>query len=321
MGMSLKDHQLLSIFSKAIDGLKKSFTASTDTVAGLFGMVPAPPIGSQEKFLLGNATWKHESFRGVHSATKDYAVGNTCIANGVLVICNADVPKTAPFLWGSTGATWAPAVDSALLFQGIYDPAVSYSSKSIVAISNSQGLLYRSLANNNLGKGITDITAWVPFSPTLDMSNLVNVPGGTSASTSTPGTVLSKMLIETVQVLSNAIAGSPQLSFELSSGLVILHTVAPGSNWSVNVTASTSTLLNATLAIGQAVTFTHLIQMGTTPYMPTAVSVDGQIKTEMWSAGLKPSAGIANALNCYSYTILKTADASFLVLCDQSVFK
>jgi hypothetical protein len=79
--------------------------------------------------------------------------------------------------------------------------------------------------------------------------------------------------------------------------------------------------LNATLAIGQAVTFTHLIQMGTTPYMPTAVSVDGQIKTEMWSAGLKPSAGIANALNCYSYTILKTADASFLVLCDQSVFK
>jgi hypothetical protein len=322
MGMMIPFHQIFSAIARMAADLKKSFIGATTAVAGSMGMVPAPTTADLDKFLVGGGGWRFESFRGAYSTTKDYVSGTFCVANGVLVYCNADVLKTTGFVWGSSGATWTPHLEATLVFQGLYGGTVNYSAKSVVAISNSQGLLYRSLIDNNLGKAITDTTAWLPFSPTLDLTGLKSAGTGTGSNVSTtPSVVMSKMLIESVQVFGTAITGTPQLAMELANGLVIVHTVAPSTNWTINIVSSALVPLNTVLAIGQCVTFTHLVQMGSTAYMPTSVSVDGLVKTELWALGTKPTAGIASAMNCYSYTIIKTADQSFLVLADQSSFK
>lgn len=320
--MKLGTHLLFAYVGRMVAGAKKVFTGATATVAGSSGAVPPPGIGDDLKFLAGSAGWKYESFRGAYSTAKAYLAGNFCVNNGVMVYCNADIPAGTAFAWGGNGATWQPQLDSSVTFQGLYGAATVYGAGSVVALANNRSLLYKSLVANNVGKALTDLSSWIPYSQSLDVGGISSVALTASNSiSSSPSTILSKMLLETVQISAAAIAAAPTLTFELSNGLVILYTVAPTSNWSINCVGVAATTLNATMAIGQCVTFTQLIQMGATAYMPTAVSVDGQLKTEMWSLGVKPTAGIANALNIYSYTIIKTADQSFLVLADQSSFK
>lgn len=302
-----------------VNGLRKAFTAAT-TAAGSVGMVPAPDVTDKGKVLSADAVWKYENFRGAHAPANDYVAGNWVAINGCLAVANATIPKNTPFNWGTTGATWTPLLDSNVSWQGIYNAAASYADNAVVTISHTQGLLYRSKIANNMGKSITDTASWMPYHPMVDMSNLINAATSSNSST-TPNTVMSKMLLENVQVFASLISGTPVIGLNLADGLVILQTTSPGSNWTLNVTMSATQTLNAGMIIGQSVTFTHLIQMGATAFMPTSISLDGQLKTELWAGGVKPAAGIASAMNCYSYTIIKTADNSFVVLCDQGSFK
>jgi hypothetical protein len=302
-----------------VNGLRKAFTAAT-TSAGTVGMVPAPEVADKGKVLTADAAWKYENFRGGHVVANDYAAGNWVAINGCLAVANATVAKNTGFNWGTSGATWTPLLDANVSWQGVYNPSASYADNVVVAASHTQGLLYRSKIANNMGKAITDTAAWMPYHPMVDMSNLINAASSTNTSTS-PSTVMSKMLLENVQVFASLITGTPVIGLNLADGLVILQTTTPSSNWTLNVTMSATQTLNVGMIVGQSVTFTHLIQMGGTAFMPTSISLDGQLKSELWAGGAKPAAGITNALNCYSYTIIKTADNSFVVLCDQGSFK
>jgi len=57
-----------------------------------------------------------------------------------------------------------------------------------------------------------------------------------------------------------------------------------------------------------------LMTQGSTPYYLNAYQVDGSSVTPKWSGGTAPSAGNASSIDSYSFTIIKTADATFTVL-------
>lgn len=108
------------------------------------------------------------------------------------------------------------------------------------------------------------------------------------------------------------------------SGTIAFDTTSQGilflfSNQTANRTIN-FTNVNANLAIGQSVTTTVLCSQGTTAYYLSAYQVDGTAVTPKWSGGSAPTAGNASGIDVYTFTIIKTADATFTVLASQTQY-
>jgi len=65
-----------------------------------------------------------------------------------------------------------------------------------------------------------------------------------------------------------------------------------------------------------------MITNGSTAYKPaaTSVTIDGVAVTPKWNGGTAPSAGNASSIDVYTFTIIKTASATYTVLATQSKF-
>jgi hypothetical protein len=64
-----------------------------------------------------------------------------------------------------------------------------------------------------------------------------------------------------------------------------------------------------------------MVTQGATPYFNNVIQVDGTTITPRWQGGVAPTAGNASGIDIYSYTIIKTASATFTVLAAQVQFK
>ena len=71
---------------------------------------------------------------------------------------------------------------------------------------------------------------------------------------------------------------------------------------------------------GESISIAHIVSQGGTAYYNSAVQVDGSSVTPEWQGGSAPSAGNVNSLDVYSYTVIKTADATFTVLASLTQF-
>jgi hypothetical protein len=67
------------------------------------------------------------------------------------------------------------------------------------------------------------------------------------------------------------------------------------------------------LATGDAITVSFLVTNGSTAYYQTAFQVDGSAVTPKYSGGTAPASGNASSIDVYTYTIIKTANATFTV--------
>jgi len=108
-----------------------------------------------------------------------------------------------------------------------------------------------------------------------------------------------------------------------TSGAITFNTLEQGVNfYNVNQTANRTinfTNVNANLAIGQSVTCAVLMAQGSTAYYLNAYQVDGSAVTPKWQGGA-PTEGKASGIDTYSFTIIKTADATFTVLASVAAF-
>jgi len=105
------------------------------------------------------------------------------------------------------------------------------------------------------------------------------------------------------------------LTFDTSVQGVVYGTADQTANRTINFTN-----VNSTLAIGQSVTCAVMLTQGTTAYYLNAYQVDGSSVTPEWQGGSAPAAGNASSIDVYSFTIIKTADATFTVLASQTAF-
>ena len=78
--------------------------------------------------------------------------------------------------------------------------------------------------------------------------------------------------------------------------------------------------VNANLAIGQSLTCTAMMTQGSTAYYLDTIQVDSTTVTPKWSGGSAPTGGNASGIDIYTFTIIKTADATFTVLASQTQF-
>jgi hypothetical protein len=123
---------------------------------------------------------------------------------------------------------------------------------------------------------------------------------------------------ETVTVSATAATGT--VNVDLSTSAVKYFTSNATADWTFNFRGDGSTTLNSLLSNGQSITVAFLVTNGSTAYKPTVFQVDGSAVTPKWSGGVAPAAGNANSIDSYTFTIIKTASATFTVLGAQSKF-
>jgi len=120
-------------------------------------------------------------------------------------------------------------------------------------------------------------------------------------------------IIEIVNVDTGTVL-TGTISIDLATNAVNYYTQNASGNWTLNFRGNGSTSLNSMMAIGDSMTCAVLATQGGTPYYNNGYQVDGTNVTVKWVGGTAISAGNANSIDSYTYTIIKTANATFTVL-------
>lgn len=159
----------------------------------------------------------------------------------------------------------------------------------------------------------------------LTATSIQNSPIGSSTASSGAFTTLSASgttsIYETVE--KAAVSGSGltgTVNFNWLDGAVILVTANAAGNWTLNVRGDGSTTLNSSLSNGDSITLALLVTQGSTAYYQSAMQIDGTSVTPKWAGGTAPTAGNASSIDVYTFTIIKTASATYTVLASQTKF-
>lgn len=92
------------------------------------------------------------------------------------------------------------------------------------------------------------------------------------------------------------------------------------ANGTINFRGNGSTTLNTFMSNNHSVTCVLLVTNGATPFFPNAFQIDGTTVTVRWQGGTAPTSGNANSIDAYTFTIIKTASATYTVLASQTRF-
>lgn len=177
--------------------------------------------------------------------------------------------------------------------------------------TNSSGILQ----TTNGGTGATTLAgANIPVTNvTNTFTNTQSFVGSSSA--------IAMVLNDTAEAVTiSATAATGTINFDITTQSVLYYTTNASGNWTVNFRASSGTSLNTALSIGQSVTAAFLVTQGASAFYNNAVQVDGSSVTPKWQGGTAPTAGNASSIDVYTYTVIKTANATFTVLASQNKF-
>lgn len=112
----------------------------------------------------------------------------------------------------------------------------------------------------------------------------------------------------------SATAATGTINFDAATQGVLYYTSNASANWTLNVRGNSGATLDSILATNDAITISFLVTNGATAYRHTAMTIDGTSVTPKWSGGTAPASGNASSIDAYSFTIIKTASATYTVL-------
>lgn len=116
-----------------------------------------------------------------------------------------------------------------------------------------------------------------------------------------------------------ATAAGSTVNFDTKTQGVLYYTSNSTGNWTLNVRGDGSTTLNSLMTTGDALTIVFMAT-NSTAYYANAFTIDGSAVTPKYQNGVAFASGSASAIDIYTYTIFKTANATFTVLAGQTKF-
>jgi hypothetical protein len=188
-------------------------------------------------------------------------------------------------------------------------PTVSIDTATTVDKTTAQTLTNKTIdsASNTL-TGVTTLTG------TETLTNKTLTSPAINTATFTDGVV--KGLEEDVNIVASAATGT--INFDVSTASVWYYTTNATANHTLNFRYSSGVSLNDALATGDAITLVWLNTNGSTAYYPSTIQIDGTTVTPKVPAAI--AAGNVSSIDAYSFTIIKTASATFTVLETQTKF-
>ena len=145
---------------------------------------------------------------------------------------------------------------------------------------------------------------------TLTVSNILEKV--TNSGVTFTDTIKLQQTKEKITISATAATGT--INFDALTQAVLYYTTNASANWTVNVRADGSNTLNSIMSIGESLTVVFLVTQGATAYYNSAFQVDGSSVTPKWQGVSAPTEGTASSVDAYTYSIIKTADATFTVL-------
>jgi hypothetical protein len=230
----------------------------------------------------------NNAIRSVMAQVKDLQAGTS----------GDSIPVTA----GGTGAITASAARTALGLAIGTDVLAPPSGTSILKANSGGALANASAGTDYVAPGTaTTFTAKQTF-------------------TGSSSVISSKFANALEGVTVSATAATGTINYDVTTQSVIYYTSNASANWTVNFRASSGTTLDTALATGEAITLVFMVTQGSTAYYNSAVTVDGTSVTPKWQGGIAPTMGNASSIDIYSYTIIKTASATYTILASQVKF-
>lgn len=123
-------------------------------------------------------------------------------------------------------------------------------------------------------------------------------------------------VIEKINV--SASAPTSTLNFDVLTQPILYLTSYTTTNWLLNIRGSSSATIDGLLRTGQAVTITLMVTTGGNPYKPSSVQVDGITQVVKWANG--EPVGNSNAIDLYTFTVIKTGNSTFTVFGSQQKY-
>ena len=166
----------------------------------------------------------------------------------------------------------------------------------------------------NFSGNVTGATASfsgnVSIGGTLTYEDVTNVDS-VGIITARSGVDFSSLLREGVKITAGKL--SDNLNIDLSNGMVHLFTTTETTTSTPNIRLDGSNSLNSKMSIGEAITVVIIVTAAAGGYS-AQLTIDGSAVTEEWNGGSAPSAGGSGGYDVYNHNIIKTADATYVVL-------
>ena len=144
---------------------------------------------------------------------------------------------------------------------------------------------------------------------------------GKQTFTGSTSLIASKFVSGVEKITVSATAATGTINFDVTTQPVLYYTSNASANFTINFRASSGTSLNTAMATGESLTVVFINTNGSTAYYNNAITIDGTSVTPKYQGTLAWSAGTASGIDIYSYTIVKTASATFTVFTSQNAFQ
>jgi hypothetical protein len=258
----------------------------------------ASQTGTGTKFVVDTSPTLVTPVLGVATAT---SINGTTIPSSVTLVKTSD---TLAVHSSTTSAQLAGVIsDETGSGSLVFGTSPTLTTPVISSITNTGTITLPISTDTLVGRATTD---------TLTNKTLTSpaVTGGTLKDAVIRG------LEEDINIVAAAATGT--INIDVDTASIWYYTTNATANHTLNIRYSSGVSLNTALAVGDTITVVWMNTNGTTAYYPNVIQIDGTGVTPKVPAAI--TAGNASSIDAYSFTIIKTASATYTVLETQTKF-
>jgi len=250
--------------------------------------------------------------------TGDINVFTDAVEGEYIVFNNTSGSQTLTFApTGGTGVILKQGAKTIVYTDGttMFDVLADQGDIGVTSVTSTGNV---SGTNLNATANVISIAGTAPnIASTTANADILLSPNGVAGRVTFNGGGKIQQVAEKATVSATAATGT--INYDVLTQSVLFYNSNASGNWTLNIRGDSSNSLNSIMDIGESITIAHLVEM-TTAYYNSAVQIDGSGVTPEWQGGSAPTAGNANSIDAYTYTIIKTADAVFKVFASQTQF-
>ena len=175
---------------------------------------------------------------------------------------------------------------------------------SSIQLGGATGIITATTFSGNLTGNVTGNASGLTGTPNIN----VGIATGTSFNGELHATSLLK---EDVNITAGKL--SDNTNIDVANGMVHLFTTTETTTSTPNIRYDASNSLDSKMSTGESVTVVIITTAAAAGYS-AELTIDGSAVTEEWLGGSAPSTGGSGGYDVYTYNIIKTGSATFVVL-------